>query len=169
MLKTILLASCGASLVNLLLASFACSQGVSITGSQCVVLATDCSTIVTAAQGKAIAIAVTDSKSVAKCQTTLPSDVSLPQTGTIVKCSFQNTGQNCSIGADQTSTSNCTATTSTATAQSDTAVTTSNGSPASVTTSDGTATSVNGTIETQDWEEIIRPSGKVTISCRAAR
>jgi hypothetical protein len=154
-----ILALCGGVLMGLLFMPCALAQSLGVNGSECTILAADCSTIVSITQDRTVNIQVNSQGYHAQCRTTLPSDAVAPSNGRHVKCSFSNSGQSCGISVNQNSMANCTSTTSGSSVQANTEAT------ASI---DSSATTSNS-VSTQDWEETIRPNGQVYITCQAPR
>jgi hypothetical protein len=152
--RTTVLTTWVSALISLL-APFAFAQSVGVTGPVCQILAADCSTVLTV-QASSMSIALTSAGYTARCKTILPSNAPAPVEEK-VKCSFQNTGQNCIIGASQDVTASCSSTTGNSSAQTSTVIT----------TSDGTQSTITSLVSTSNWQEIIQPNGNVSIRCQA--
>ena len=141
-MKASMIGFCG-GLAIVLLARFAHGQDIGVNGSGCQVFAGNCATIVSLTASRSVNIVVTGDSAVAQCDAALPGGMFLPRRRRKVRCDFGNSGQACEIGP---------------------LTITAGGSGAGA---GGAGGLLDGTpITTQDWEEIIRPNGRVSIICR---
>ena len=157
------------------------AQSIGVTGCQFV--APDCSTIVSSVQNPSMSITAMNGDVSAKCVGTLSPTDSAASEGTtkqtkIIKCNFSNAQLPCTVGASSLQNLNssqngsCQTTCSvtvqqnTVSIQQENSVVLDQDNGSNSTGNDNSAIQLQiGAIQTNDWQEIIRPNGRVSLTC----
>jgi hypothetical protein len=163
------------ALAGLYSVPFARAQSVGVNGCQFV--AADCSTLVTAAQNQALSIIVTNGDVSAKCTTTLSRtsaavDNPLFRPGKTVKCNFSTSGRVCTIKVDALQSGSCQTSCSVGVPEISDIAPSENYSVDPPVNPPLTVSpplrDVEGLVRTENWEETIRPNGRMSLSCEGS-